>query len=178
MLFVPEEVRKELARIMKGEEGDPIEAARQALAIRPGYGPAYLIMGNALFANGKLDEAEEVLWEGIRQDPSRPMNYLLLAEVRSTRNQTDVLAKRIRHLALWKLSLMHRIPEFLAAQFKPVVGDEAYEPETFERLALLEDIVVEKAKDPSQVVERLRPYRLFNDLQREAPDDLSEKTLR
>jgi hypothetical protein len=58
-----------------------------------------------------------------------------------------------------------------------VLGDEAREPETYERLALYEEIQLEKAKDPPAVVKRLRPYRLLNDLQREAPDELAEETL-
>src|SRR3954471_19127108 len=101
MLYVPEEVRKKLAEVMNDMAGDPIATAKRALAILPGYSPAYLLMGTTLFAAGKLDEAEDLLWEGIRHDPCRPLLYLNLAEVRTRRNQADVLAKRIRHLALW-----------------------------------------------------------------------------
>jgi hypothetical protein len=178
MLYVPEEVRRNLAEVMKNADGgDAIETARRALAILPGYSPAYLLLGSSLFAAGKLDEAKGALWEGISHDPIRPLLYLNLAEVRTRREQVNVLSKRIRHLALWKISFMHKVPDFLAELFKPVFGDEAYEPETYERLAMYEDIEVEKANDPPEIVERLRPYRLFNDLQREAPDDLSEETL-
>src|SRR5882757_1970149 len=146
MLYVPEETRKQFAELVPQlQTGDPVEVSKRLLAIVPGYGPAYLLIGASLLADGKFDEAEALLWEGLEQAPCRATLYLNLAQVRTARSQGDVLAKRLRHLALWKLSFEDKIPEHLAKLFEPVVGDGAREPETYERLALFEDIEVEKA---------------------------------
>src|SRR2546429_9936479 len=114
MLFPPEEDIKRLAELMKEmKAGDPIEVSRRILALVPGFGPAYMTIGNALSSAGKLDEAEAVLWEGLQHEPCRAPIYINLAGILTARNEADVMAKRLRHLALWKLSFEDEIPKHL-----------------------------------------------------------------
>jgi hypothetical protein len=175
MLYVPEAIQEKLRSLGKQvKTGDPAELARQMLDAWPEWPQAWILIA----ANSKdQQEGEAAYRKALELGPCRAEFYLAYGDVRTQRNEADVLAKRLRHLGLWKLALAEEVRPGMAEAFKPVLGDRASEPEAYEIVARLEDRQLEGVVDPPEVIERLRPFRLLNDLQREAPDALAQDTL-
>jgi hypothetical protein len=102
---------------------------------------------------------------------------MALGDVLTERNEADPIAKRLRGLALWKVSFSDEVPEYISEYFEGKLGANAFEPETFELLAQAHDQELAKFPEPPEVEARLRPYRLLNSLQQEAPNALDPDTL-
>ncbi len=176
MLFTPEDRQLRLARLFDGaSEADVPRLARQALEIDPNFAPAWTVLGSRA---EDPEEAQAALWKALWLAPCKPENYLALGDALTAREESDPLAKRLRGLALWKLSFEDEVPDYIVEHFEKALGAEAGEPETYERLAMAQDAEFEKVPEPAAVTARLRPYRLLNLLQIEAPDGLDDDTLK
>ena len=140
----------------------------------PDFAPAWLLLG---VSAQDPAEVEAALWKGLSLQPCRERYYMALSEALSSRNQGDVVAKHLRTLAMWKIAFASTVPEYLAKGFQEVLGAHAYEPETYEALATAQENEFAKSPIPREVTEKLLPYRLLNELQRDAPDALEDATL-
>ena len=176
MLFQTEDQKARLTRLFdKTSEADLVWFARQALEIDPTFAPAWTVLGARL---EDPEEAQAALWKALWLAPCKPETYLALGDALSMRDQADPLAKRLRGLALWKLSFLDEVPDFIAEHFEASLGAEAREPETYEVLATAQDTEFEKTREPAGMTARLLPYRLFNHLQHEAPEGVDDDTLK
>src|SRR5262249_9463949 len=138
MLFVPEEIQKRLRSLSEQAKAssDRVAVARRMLEVWPEWPQAWVVIA-AASADGTEKEAAD--WDAVELGPRRTEWYLALAEFLPSRNADDVLAKRLRHLGLWKLALADEIHAGTAGIFKGILGDGAAEPESYERLARLAD---------------------------------------
>ncbi len=153
------------------------EAAERLLKANPESGLAYFLLGQARNAAGDLAEAESLLWRAVDLTPCDYPVYMSLSQIRSDRDPDDPVAVRLRTLAIWKLGLSGEIPENVAMVFgskSPLL--DAHDPETFRLLASTLEHAFGPA--PPEVEERLRPYRLLNALQIQAPDAVSDDLVR
>jgi len=182
MLFLPESQKEQLMEILRAAEAGEIteaEAAERQLQIDPSYGPAFLSLGNERAVAGDLLEAESLLWQALDLIPSSFAPYLSLSNVRSGRNPDDPLAKRLLELGMWKLALTDQIPDQIADTFGGKfgsLGGDCKNPKAYATLARsLEG--THKGVDPPEVRDRLLPYRLLNDLQRQAPTAMEQDLL-
>src|SRR5436305_13469867 len=134
MLFIPPKEYSSLMKTLKeGHENDPVGSARRALELRPDFAPAWLILGVNL---EDKNEAEAALWKALELWPCTSDTYLSLAELLTQRDESDVIAKRLRLLALWKVSFADKVPELLGKHFEKTMGVSAWEPETYDLLAV------------------------------------------
>jgi len=175
MLFIPEAVQKGLEDLANQvKTGNKAEIARGMLELWPEWPDSWVLIG----LESKEAEAIAAYWKALELGPCAAEFYFSLSNALLQRDQVDVLGKRLRHLGLWKIALMENVPSGLVEMFKPDLGDRAAEPEAYEMLARSEDLDLKPSIDPPDVADRLRPYRLLNDVQRDAPDDVPEETLR
>jgi hypothetical protein len=177
MLFIPEAIMDRLQALSKESKSDPEGAAARMMELWPGYAPARRVIAVQALKAGDRQRAEALFWELLELEPLDPQSYIIVATLLTERNEADVMAKRLRHLALWKMGLGGYIPTAVAESFKALAGEGSRDPEIYEVLARLEDTAVEGVVDPPDVVERLRPFRLLNDLQRDACNVLQPETL-
>ncbi|SPE35390.1 putative SEC-C motif domain protein [Candidatus Sulfopaludibacter sp. SbA6] len=182
MLFIPKSFRDQRAEILRAGQAQEIssaEAAERLLRIDPNYGPAYQLLGSERAEAGDIAEAESLFWKALDLQPSRYTCYLPLANVRLRNDPSDVLSHRLMDLAMWKLALADEIPDTIAETFRSSFGEldaDYKDPKTYETLATASETT--HKGDPPEVRDRLLPYRLLNDLQRQAPTALEDSLLR
>lgn len=160
---------------MHAKELTEAAGAVRLLEFSPDDAIPYLLKANQLLAADDPDEAESWFWRGLERWPCRYMCYSLLSVLRLRRDAGDMLGKHLRCLALWKLALAPEIPDEALAEFGHVfekTGADPKEPASYEDLAMAFEETLDESPLPAEVSERLRPYRLLNDLQIQAPDDL------
>jgi hypothetical protein len=174
MLFLSESELKERSKVTRAlADGMIGEAEAGELLMKIDPGTAFLALGGAREDAGDLDEAETLFWQGLEVEPCRYVLYMSLCDLRRIRDPDDVLAKRLMMLAIWKLGFSSKIPDVVAESF----GGKSKtlnlkDPETYRMLAAAYE---EGDKDriiPAEVQDRLLPYRLLNDLQRQAPEEV------
>jgi len=169
MLITPEAVRDRRLKVhneCRAQGLDQEQTARRVLEEDPDYPPALLAVGTARLEAREFESAAPFLWRAVDRAPSNPGYYLPLMVL--AREQGDSrLARFLAELAFWKLSFYEEVPEGLAkalAEEVPSLTDTARTPEIYELLA--EKTAAERGDEPWP--ERLIPYRLLNDVQRQA----------
>jgi tetratricopeptide (TPR) repeat protein len=173
MLFLSKSEREQRLAVGRALEAGTIgeaEAGERLLQLDPDSGAAYLALGRARFAAGDLGEAESLFWQGLDRSPLVYPCYMALSDVRRKRDADDPLAPRLRILGIWKLSFADEIADTIAESFRgKSKGLNFKDPLTYEMLATAYEVQEKDAADPPEVPDRLLPYRLLNDLQRQAP---------
>src|ERR1022692_529877 len=173
MLFLSKSEREQRLAVGRALEAGTIgeaEAGERLLHVDPDSGAAYLALGRARFAAGDLGEAESLFWQGLDRSPLVYPCYMALSDVRRKRDADDPLAPRLRILGIWKLSFADEIADTIAESFRgKSKGLNFKDPLTYEMLATAYEVQEKDAADPPEVPDRLLPYRLLNDLQRQAP---------
>ncbi|MDE3165526.1 MAG: hypothetical protein KGN36_06955, partial [Acidobacteriota bacterium] len=175
MIFPNEAEEQRLAQILgDAKPGDPVAAARRLTQTNPDYAPAWMLLGA-----GSEDPVEgvEALWKALSMAPCRPALYLALGDRLTQISEGDAMAKRMRVLALWKVSFADEVPELVAEHFAEICGKVAREPEVYEVLARAADKEFAGENEPPEITARLRPYRLLNELQRDGINGLEAETL-
>ncbi|HTX39222.1 MAG TPA: SEC-C domain-containing protein [Bryobacteraceae bacterium] len=146
-----------------------------------------LARGNDRQEAGDLDGAEGWFWKGLDLQPGQFTFYLSLADTRRRRDPQDPLAPLLFELALWKLGDAPEIRESVAEHFRKYLGGQALDysdPETYQMLATVQEIRRKKKggdaglEESPEALERLRPYLLLNDLQRQAPKIVEHRVVR
>jgi hypothetical protein len=168
MRSTPPAVRQRLAAALRdcvaegiGEE----EIGRRLLAIEPNYPPGLIALGSARLAANDLDGAETLLWQALATAPSNPGMYFPLSAVCRERGDDDMMARLVA-VALWKVSFYEDVPEGVAAAIAktvPELGKKKQDPEAYEEMA---EGMEAGLKGPWP--ERLLPYRLLNEVQKQA----------
>ena len=159
---------------------DAPDLARRMLKIDPTFAPAYSTLAMQQHESGDLDQAEALMWKALELWPGSYHFYTPLASIRMERHKGDGLAADLHHLGVWKLSMMEKIPEHVAEQFREIVtpfGDPS-DPETYETMATVLEVTRKKSSDAGPIDERLSPYVLLNDLQRSASSVVAFDTVR
>ncbi len=173
MLLTPESVRERRRRVLavfKAQHIPNEEAGRQLLEIDPDYPPGWLALGSARLTAGEFETAEPLLRRAVAGAPSNPGFYLPLAALYRERGD-ESRASCLAALALWKVSFYERIPEGLAdalAERMPTLRDSARDPEMYEVLAETAEAKLAEDAWPGDLL----PYRLLNDVQRQAAGGL------
>jgi tetratricopeptide (TPR) repeat protein len=182
MLFFSKSDREQrfaVVRALQASEISETEAGERLLKLDPESGAAYMTLGNARMAAGDLAEAESLLWQALDRMPCYYGPYMSLSDVRRIRDPEDVLSLRLRELAIWKLSFSEDIPDSVADALRGGSGKLDFkDPETYEMLATAMEVRGKDVVDPPEVLDRLLPYRLLNDLQRQAPEVVAHRLLR
>jgi tetratricopeptide (TPR) repeat protein len=182
MLFPPHSVdiqRAQILRDLMDEKIGEAAAAERILAIDPGFAGAYIFLGNARLTEDAVDEAEALFWTALEHAPCGATPYLALAEMQK-RRPNESLAMHFTHLAMWKLALSEEIIESVADRFRAIMPDAEIDfrkPEAYEMLAVAIEQQMEKAEPRPEPPPRLKPFRVLNDLQYEAPEGLAQETL-
>jgi hypothetical protein len=176
MLFISDEEYRRLADMMEETQtGDPEEAARRVIQARPTFAPGWIVLG----ASAKdPQEALAAFWKALWLEPCRAQNYLALADFLSQRQEANAIAKHLRTLALWKLSFADQIPKYIGEMFEGSMGEEAWDPSTYELMAMAQEAEFAKSAEIPAITDRLRPYRLLNQLQSGAPEYLPPGVLK
>ena len=172
MLHLPDNLRSQFAGLArKAVNGDLTleQASREMLTLDPEHGPALFLLAQARAEAGDYDEAEALYWRALELDPCRYAAYLALSELLHRRDPDSVPAAGLFSLGLWKLSFLEEIDSKTSDTFsKAMKGDLDFgDPETYLLLATTSEIQFRKVETP-EVRGRLLPYRLLNDLQRQA----------
>jgi len=186
MLFVPqtdEQVRQLEAVIqaLDSAEISAAEAASRLQAIEPDTRLTYLLRGTDCLDAGDYSAAESIGWEGLQRHPTDRALYLRLADARLERHRKDSVSRLLIALATWKLALLRDIPDEIVDEFQEKVGDptENYrDPHTFESIARDFDRRFKPDYEKPAVRDLLLPYRLLNDLQRQAPATVESRLVR
>jgi hypothetical protein len=174
MLFISEEEYRRLTGMMEEVQTGDEAAARRLVEAWPAFAPSW----TALAASTKdPQEALAALWKALWLEPCRAHNYLALGDFLTSRQEANAVAKHLRTLALWKLSFAEEIPKFIGEGFEKAFGKEAWDPQTYELMALAQETEFAKNPEIPAIADRLRPYRLFNQLQSEAADYLAPNVL-
>ena len=183
MLFPSEEekrLRRRIVRDLKADRISPAEAVER-LGKLGDEALALMAQGNERKMAGDLDGAEEWYWKAVARQPTRFDAYLSLAEVRRKRGAADALAPRLRELALSKLGEAPEIPEEVAEHFRKALAPtelDFSDPETYRSLATVAEVQRQKEEAPPAVRERLLPYLLLDDLQRQAPETVDARVVK
>jgi hypothetical protein len=170
MLFTSESVlrqRAEIARQCQSGEITEMEAGARFIEADPDYGGGYLLLANAGSIAGHREEAEPLYWKALERMPCDYKAYMALPEVRRASLPGDPLSDRLMVLGIWKLALSREIPGGVGALFRdqfPQTDFDFQDPATFEALA----IAAETKGVPPEIRDRMLPYELLNDLQRES----------
>lgn len=171
MLFQSKATQEQRLEILREREaiGD-VEAAQRLLQIDPDYAPAFLIRGNAVADKGDLVEAESLFWKGLDLHPLGFAFYFTLGDLRRKRDTDDAMANHLTQLAMWKLSFAEEVPDSVAEVFqRKSVKVDFKDPESYAMMATVFEVQHQDDVEPADVRDRLLPYRLLNDLQRQAP---------
>jgi len=169
MLFTPESIRHKRARIARECDAGAIsegEAGARLIEVDPDFGGGYILRGNGFSQAGDLAGAESCYWKALDRMPCDYMTYMALSDARRRQAGDDPLSRRLLRLAIWKLALYEKVPEEAVRHFREHMKGAAFDfndPVTFEALA----ITLER-EAPSESCDRLRPFELLNDLQRQA----------
>ena len=175
MLFIPQEEYQRITDMMEGlQTGDPEQGARRVIEVWPTFAPAWMALGAS---TKDPQEALAAFWKALWLEPCRPQNYLALADFLTRRQEANAVAKHLRQLALWKLSFVPEIPTYIGENFESKLGEDAWDPLTYELMALAQEAEFAKSAEIPAIADRLRPYRLLNELQRGAMDYLEPDVL-
>ena len=177
MLFVQQtdEQARQLETVLKALESAEISAAQAASrlqAIEPDTTLIYLLRGTDRLDAGDFAAAESIGWEGLQRHPTERALYLRLADARFERHRKDSVSRLLVALAAWKLAFLRDIPDQIVDEFQQKMGDPAEDyrdPKTFESIAREFDRHFKADYQKPAVRDLLLPYRLLNDLQRQAP---------
>jgi hypothetical protein len=178
MLVTPHEILGRRRRVLvecKSQGLSQEETGRRLLEVDPEYPPGFLALGTAKLADRDLDAAEPLLWRALAGAPTNPGYYLPLTALCGQRGET-LLGQYLAVLTWWKTSFYSEIPEkligALASQL-PMLGEAAKQPDVY--LELAEN--AEKDLAGKAWPERLTPYRLLNEVQRQDVDGLTPELL-
>lgn len=174
MLFIPKDEYRRINELMEKIRVNPEEGARAAIQERPTLSPAWMALGAS---TKDPQEALAAFWKALWLEPCRANNYLSLSDFLTDRQESNAVAKHLRLLALWKLSVADEIPAYIGETFEKKLGSEAWDPLTYEIMALAQEAEFAKSAEIPAIADRLRPYRLLNELQRHAKDYLDAEVL-
>ena len=174
MLFTPEPQhrrRAEIARDWKEGKITDEEAGRLFVEAAPEAGTGYLVLANCQADAGNLAEAEAYYWQALARMPANYGVYLAMADLFHRRDQDSPLSRQFLRLAWWKLSFGREIPEEVAERFRDAKATrlDFSDPATYEALATS---MQQRDGDEEAIDARLRPYELFNDLERQTSEGL------
>jgi hypothetical protein len=178
MIASPEDLLERRRRALAEcrEQGlDEEQMAKRLLEVDPDFPPGWLALGTARLKALELDAAEPLLWRAFAGAPSNPGYYFPLMALYRQRGEMP-LAKCLGALALWKVSFYAKIPEGIAgalAGYLPQLGDTVRDPETYEILAVKGEEAIGEEPWPAQLL----PYRLLNDVQRQAGSGLDPELI-
>ena len=183
MIFQPESLLRQrnqiLRRLSKGELSQRT-AIEQLLALWPDDAVPYALQGQESAASGDSDQAEASLWKALERNPCNYFVYSSLAERRLSRDNTDLLGKHLRCLALRKLGLSPRIPDEVVAHYRPHVekaGADPTDPITYDIMADAIETTLAETPLSSEDSDRLLPYDLLDELQAQASDEVDAEFL-
>ncbi|HYW47041.1 MAG TPA: hypothetical protein VE959_29515 [Bryobacteraceae bacterium] len=183
MILVPEATRKQIAEIVRAIDSSAvsqIEGARQMHAVDPEHFLPYLFLGQEQAAAGNLDAAESLYWQGLERGPCSYTFYMSLGGVRGVRDPQDPLAVALKVLAFSKMAVAGEVDDEIAGQLRGDLEGLPFDfknPEDLELFASVLEARTKNQSEPPEVAGRLRPYWIFHDLQRQAPDDVSHDVL-
>lgn len=181
MLLTPESVRRRRAEIARECQAGAIpeaEAGARLIDADPDFGGGYLLLGNGRSQAGDLAGAESCYWKALDRMPCDYAAYMALSGVRRTQAGNDPLSQRLMLLAIWKLALSDKIPDEVARSFHDGVKTPDLDfknPATYKALAIA---LEREGKTPTEFCDRLRPFELLNDLQRQSADGMDARLLR
>lgn len=181
MLFTPEATRRQRVEIaQRFHDGalTELEAGRRLTEVDPDFGGGYLLLGNGNSEAGDLIVAESCYWQALHRMPCDYGPYMALSEARLKRAGNDSFAQRMMLLAIWKLAFCGEIPDHIARFFgsRMKIPDLDFKaPATYEALASLLEREVETS---GECEERLRPFELLNEIQRQAAGGLDAELVR
>src|ERR1035438_2445981 len=170
MLFPPESLRErrsDLVRDLTDQGADPVVAARQLLDVDPDHAASYCVLGSAAAADGKLVEAERLLWIGLELQPFGCMLYAALANVYLQDPAALSAAETLWVLALWAAGLSEEVPPEFAETFQNEPDGfelDFTEPYTYSTIAEQKERDLGKSTLPAALSDRLRPYWLLKEL--------------
>lgn len=176
MLATPRELLERRRRVLaecKAQQLGQEETGKRLLEVEPDSPVGLLALGTARLTDGDFDAAEPLLWRALEGAPSNPGYYFPLLGLYRERSD-DALASRLAALTFWKLSFYDEIPKNLAAavgKCVPHLGEAAQDPAAYRQLAETWDL------EAQPWPERLIPYRLLNDVQRQGEVGLEPELL-
>jgi hypothetical protein len=174
MLIPPEPVMDEVARIyakLESGEIDHTTAGQRILKLDPEASDGYFLLSAAAERQDPpdLERAESLLWEAANRSPCEAGSYFSLAELLAAHRPDDPMLKAVTLLGLWKVAISGKVPSGYAELLRGQHSDLDWsDPKTFEILASAWEEEIEDAGEPSEVAQRLLPYRLLNRVQLEA----------
>ena len=173
MLFTPESIIKARRALFDQMEAGKLtreQAFRQALELNPFDAVALVVVGDERYKAGDFAATEECCWRAVSADPCLSAPWFKLAASFSGENRA-FLDGFLELGALKALRSREGIEQFEEA-FKntPAVADFPGGEEALEAMA--EQLFEKRRDEPEEVSERLRPYRLIDDLLEMAEDGL------
>lgn len=184
MIFQSESLLRQreqiLRRFSKGEmsQGAAIE---QLLALWPDDPVPYALQGQEFSAAGDFQAAEASLWKALERNPCNYFVYASLGESRLSRDNNDPIGKHLRRLALRKLAVAPRIPDKVVADYREPIekaGGDPADPLTYEVMAEATEAILAALPLSSEASDRLLPYKLLDELQAQAPDEVNPDLLK
>jgi hypothetical protein len=178
MIASPEDLLERRRRAIaecREQDLDEEQMAKRLLEVDPDFPPGWLAMGTARLKALELDAAEPLLWRALAGAPSNPGYYFPLMALYRERGEV-LLAKCLGALAMWRVSFYAEIPEGIAdalAKYLPQLGDIVRDPKTYEILAANSEEEIGEEPWPAQLL----PYRLLNDVQRQADGGLDPEII-
>jgi MSHA biogenesis protein MshN len=82
--------------MQQGRAGEAIDALQSALQLHPGHDSARQVLAALLVEGRRVAEAEQVLEEGVRQNPGNPRPALALARIQVERGGWDAALETLR----------------------------------------------------------------------------------
>jgi len=157
-------------------------SAEKLLTVDPTYTAAYLSLAIERTAEGRFQEAEDLLWKGMLYRPLHFACYLNLAELRREQNPHDALPDHLVMTVLRHLASSPEIPKIAEEHFRAFLHDDSLnfaDPDTYE--VLLFDLESKERPEPAPAdAERFLPFRVLAKLhwsgyQGDFPDELTEE---
>jgi hypothetical protein len=185
MIRPPDHVIRECREIlskMVRDEMDPQAACDRLLDLDPNYAPAYLQLGKLRADRGDLAAAESWMWKGLDLWPARPTFYFTLADLRLRTDLKDPLGQGLKRLAIRKMAAAPGIDSKMIELFGESAAEvgldlDFSDPYTFKSFSAALEYEASKITEPSDVSERLLPYRLLTALQEDAPETVPDQLL-
>jgi tetratricopeptide (TPR) repeat protein len=176
MLFTPESIVKARQKLFEQMEAGTLtreQAFGKALELDPFDAAALAVVFGERYNAGDLAGAAEYCWRAVNADPCLAEPWFKLAACLP--GESQAFLDGLRELGALK---MLRSPENLK-QFEEAVRNKpvaASFPGGEEALDMMAQSLFEKRRDePEEVSERLRPYRLVDDLLERAGDGLDRE---
>lgn len=180
MLHYPESVRRRLAQITRQVERrkmDTLTGAREMLAVAPDMGAPILVTALALQGEGKVTQAEDTLWSGLRKAPCCGELYFGLGSLIRELRPEDPTASEMLMYGCRLLGMAGKIKSTVAElvgdvvrQFGPAGVPASYAAAAERYEAELKS--AEGERDP-----RVLPFRAFHKLLEEAETAVQPATL-